>query len=278
MVRLVSRIGVLSLALWALGPVALSVGRVEAHGGGGGHGFGGHGFGGHGFGGGMFHHPGAHNTFFAIPAWGFYDDTPYWAYGGYPGWGGWGWGPGWGYYYGGPFGGVGYSLYDVEMLKQQQYLLNASYYNVVNAQAAQAYQAANFYRQQAIATALANAQASAAPRQEPATDKPAARLDSVIDGSGRVTWPAVAPRNKARADVDSAIRVVLRESRRPSGATAASVAEARARLYAYGRPALAQVRHQRPAAGRAFRDFLNRLDAGLEVLANPPAGTGKGSA
>jgi hypothetical protein len=292
MFRKVYRVGMMSLALWALGPAALSVGRVEAGGhgfGGMGGGFGGHGFGGHGFGG-MFHHP-ATNINFAIPAFGYYGDAPYFAFDGYyPGWGGWGWGPGWNYYYGGPFGGAGYSLDDIELLKQQVFALTASRSEAQNAEAAQAYQAANYYRQQAIATALSNAReemalreklnppnAAPAPAPRPTPGHPTVPLVDLVDARGHVIWPAVATRNDARDGVDSTFRAVVQEYRKRGRASAASVLDARVDLYTYGRPALARVRQQRPRAGESFKDFLNNLDVSLGLMADPPAKDDEGS-
>jgi hypothetical protein len=294
MIRVACRVGVVGLALWALGPAALSVGRVEAQFrgvGGSGLGFGGRGFGGLPVGG----HPGYGGTtvlnLYAPYSYGYgYGYTPYVATGGYGGYPGWGWGAGWNYYYGGPFGGAGYSLYDIDMLKQQQYALNASRYNVETAQAAQAYQAANYYQQQAVATALNNYKEQAALREKfntanaapalapkPTPGHPTVPLESLYDRRGQVIWPAVATRNDNRDAADSAMQVVVQEYRKRGRASVASVLDARDKLYAYGRPALSHVRRQRPTAGEPFKDFLNNLDVSLDLMADPPAKDDKGA-
>src|SRR5258705_13008475 len=89
--------------------------------------------GGHPAGGGMTHHHSG-NWNFGWPAYGV--GVPIYSYGYYPSYGvaafgygypsygyGWGWGyNGWGYP---PFGGMGMSLFDQEMIKQQQFALDA---------------------------------------------------------------------------------------------------------------------------------------------------------
>ena len=275
MIRLACRVGVLGVALGALGLVGAHA-QFRGVGGVGG-GFGGRGFGG--FGG--FHRP-VTNVNITVPYGYGYGYPVVAAYGaGYPGWG---WGAGWDYYYGGPFGGIGYSLYDVEALKQQQYALNDSRYNVENAQATQAYAAANFYQQQAIATAMENARQTAAmrPKYDPTTGSPAMApqptpghptvpLDRLIDEKGQVIWPAFAPRNDARGAADSAYQVAAQEYRQRGRASVAAALDAREKLYAYGRPALAKVRREQPPAGEPFKDFLNNLDVSLDLMADPPA-------
>ena len=52
--------------------------------------------------------------------------------------------------YGGLGTTIGMSPFDQEMVKEQQYMLNASQYNLANAQATREYQAANLYNQQAM--------------------------------------------------------------------------------------------------------------------------------
>ncbi len=74
-------------------------------------------------------------------------------YGGWGGWGGYGGYGGWGY---GPFGGIGMTPFDQAAYKMQMLNLSESRYNYNNAQATQAYAAAQLYQQQALSTAISN--------------------------------------------------------------------------------------------------------------------------
>jgi hypothetical protein len=268
MLRQAYAVGVLTLALGGLAivpPAAAQFGRSAGAGFGGRGGFGGFG--------------GRQTTInVAYPAYGYYGGYYPYNYGGAYFGGGWsGWG-GWGYN-SGPFGGAGYSLADIEMLKQQQASLNASKYNLENAQAVQAYQSANYYQQQAVNTYLSNMKMSQEMQQKynaetaarvAASRKPPRPFEQLVAADGNVLWPEYAPANQNRAAVDEAIRNAETERRQNGQATVQTVNQARKKLIAYGQPALSRVRRERPGFGNSFRDFLNELDVSLDTLAQPP--------
>ena len=127
------------------------------------------------------------------------------------GYGGWGYG-GYGGY--GGFGSMGMSLYDQAMVKEQSYMNNAARFNLQNAQAEQAYQAANLIQQRAVNTALENQRLSyqlakekydvrsreAASYQAAMAANPPVPIDQLIDGQGRVLWPDYAPSGGAQGE------------------------------------------------------------------------------
>ncbi len=200
-----------------------------------------------------------------------------------PGVGGYGFSPG-GYNVGyGPNGGAGISPYDQQLAAQQQYAMNASRYDLQTAQAAEAYQRANLYQQQALSMAVNNAKEQAALRQKfsvktmepkysnaPAKVAPNVPLNDLLNDDGTPKWPGIAPKNDLRAQADSAIAAVAKDFRQDGQATVQDVNDARDALYAYGRPALATVRRQHASQGSSFKDFLNNLDVALDVMGQAP--------
>ena len=205
-------------------------------------------------------------------------------YGGYGGYGGGGYGFGYGF---GGVGGMGMSLYDQDMYKMQQTALANSRYNLQNAQAVTAYQQANLYEQQAISTQLANQKQMSAIRDKydprnnlpkysavPASGTPSVPMGKLISPQNTVMWPPGAPATPPRALADEKIAQVAKEFQKDGQATTAAVIDARDALYAYGQPALASVKKNHPSETAVFRDFLNNLDMGLDVMAHPANKTG----
>ncbi|WZO99827.1 hypothetical protein EP7_001440 [Isosphaeraceae bacterium EP7] len=206
------------------------------------------------------------------------------------GFGGMGFGGlGMGYYGGLGFGGMGMTAYDQAMVKQQFSALNASNLNLQNAQAAAAYQQANFYRQQAENLALANAQKArglqpkyqtrsgsistlaaedaAQAAAAPAPASPPTPRFLATDGS--VLWPDFAIKNKDRADVDKAVAKVVSEQKTGGHASVASVTLAKQKLREYGHPALRLDRVQsRPKLVKDLARFLNTLNDYLSDAAD----------
>ncbi|MDB5349390.1 MAG: hypothetical protein JWN86_637 [Planctomycetota bacterium] len=188
-----------------------------------------------------------------------------------PGYGGYGFAPG------------GYNIpptYDDPLYRQQQYAMNASRYNLQNAQATKAYQEANFFQQQAIATAMNNAQQapavreqfnvrSAAPRSRSRAPRQTSTvpLDQLITKDGAVLWPQSSPVDPSRERVDTAIAAIAKQYQDDGKATVQSVNEARNALSAYGHPALTEVRKERPQSAAVFKSFLNNLDVSLAGMA-----------
>jgi hypothetical protein len=205
-------------------------------------------------------------------------------------WGGYGFG-GYGGYGGyGAFGGaIGTTIYDQDLIKQQSYALSASRYDLQNAQTVNAYQSANLMQQQAYAVALENqkrydalqekydlkareAKAQAEVRRRQAV---LASLNNVIDSTGQVLWPAVAPDGgdfaAVRQAAEDAIRYVYREYKAKSKAGVSAVVDASKKLHEYGEPALTSLRYrnQRKAA-TDLRNFLNQLDESISDMGAPP--------
>ena len=183
--------------------------------------------------------------------------------------------------YGTGFGGYGgVSVYDDPLVRQQQYALNASRYNLETAQATKAYQEANFFQQQAIATAMNNARQNQAVREQfnvrSATPKsrshaqrnaPTVPLDQLMSKEGAVLWPQTSPVDESRERVDVAVAAIAKQFQEHGKATVQSVNEARNLLSAYGHPALAAVRKDRRETATVFKSFLNNLDTSLAAMA-----------
>src|SRR5262249_39774021 len=167
-------------------------------------------------------------------------------------WGMGGWGGGWGWG-GGPFGsGIGMSLYDQQMVKDSYYSSMAAQYNMMNAQAAQAYQSANLMQQQAVQTALQNQQLSRGiadkyvlSKQEAWANRKTAAIDhlnQLFDPRGNLLWPNVTPYDAdlvpKRQEVDDAFRTIFQQTRGGSSPSVQSLVAAKQKLYAFGKPAL----------------------------------------
>jgi hypothetical protein len=183
--------------------------------------------------------------------------------------------PGYGGYGFGPFGYN--SVGDSPLAQQQQLALANSRYDLQNAQAAKAYAQANFFQQQAVATAMQNTKnapppireqfnvRTAAPksRKHAAKAAPAIPLDKLMTPDGSVQWPDAAPANQARNTFDDKAEALARTFSSGKKPTVREVNEARDALYAYGTPALAEVRSKTPDAAQSLKDFLNGMDATL---------------
>lgn len=192
----------------------------------------------------------------------------------------WGWGGG----YGGM--NMGMSLYEQNLVKDQMAALNASRFNLQNAQAVKSYEAANLLRQQAVSTELDNIQKKME-LQERYNASPKAKqyaalarlqgyqqipFDQMVNESGKVNWPNVVPPgldlNDRRGAAEKAIEIAVLEARQNGHASIQSVNQARELLIAYGRPTLSRLK-TRTATNR-LKGFLLNLDAALEDLAIPP--------
>lgn len=199
----------------------------------------------------------------------------------------WGWGGGWGY---GGYGGtnMGMSLYEQNLFKAQAAALNASRFDLKNAQTVRAYEAANLLRQQAASAELSNMQRQME-LQERYNASPKAKqyaalarlqgfqqipFNQMVTESGKVNWPNVVPPslelNDKREAAEKAIETAVLEARQNGSASIQSVNQARELLIAYGRPTLSRL--QTRTATNRLKGFLLNLDAALEDLAAPPAG------
>lgn len=218
----------------------------------------------------------------------------YGGYGGYYGGGvavvsSGGWGapiPGYGGYGFGPFGynntNNPASSFEDPVERQQRIALANSRYDLQTAQTAKAYAEANYFQQQAMAAAQQNEPetppapvrekynvrtTTARSRPRASTAAPKVPLDQLMTPEGQIKWPAAAPADAARARVDDAIGAIAKQFKQDGKASVQSVNEARDALYAFGLPALADVRKTKPSSGPEFKDFLNGLDAALTGMA-----------
>ena len=236
---------------------------------------------------------------FSVPSYGsnVAYSAPFGGYGGYGGYGGTTGGIGivstgtWGApipaYGGYGFAPFGYNMTNVAIGgmpdpigMQQNYALANSRYDLQTAQTARAYAEANFFQQQALSAARQNGQgqpqarerfnvrtAASRSRRQATVPKPTVPMDQLMTRDGQVKWPASAPSGEGRDRVDTAVSEIAKEIQQDGAADVATVNEARDALYAFGLPALAQVRKTRPASGPEFKDFLNNVDAVLISLA-----------
>jgi hypothetical protein len=187
-------------------------------------------------------------------------------------------GPGYGGFGLGPYGVVNAnnpaSSFPDPIEQQQRIALANSRYDLQTAQTTKAYAEANLLQQQAMAVARQNADAAPPVRERfstrtgasrargrAATATPTVPLDQLMTPEGQVQWPPSAPGGEARDRVDAAVAEIAQEFQKDGSASAQAVNEARDALYAYGLPALADVRKNRPAAGPEFKAFLNNMDA-----------------
>lgn len=220
------------------------------------------------------------------------------------GWGGWG---GWGGY--GGYGGVGIGRYGMSLsqlnfFRMQAAARNASRYNLNNAEAATAYQAANLYRQAAIDEMLNNRMKAqqfaqsrfdygpmdrgyASPGRAPIrsrTQAPAAgegqaaveaaqrpaTFNEMIAQNGEVFWPLGAPDQgelgTKRSAASAAIQDLIQQSRR-GPVSVRRVVQARNALSDYAVPAAQALKQDRPDDVDDFATYIKTLDAGLRSLA-----------
>lgn len=196
-----------------------------------------------------------------------------------------GWGapiPGYGGY---GFGPWGYNLvqnpaaaFPDPIQQQQQMALANSRYDLQTAQTAKAYAQANLFQQQAMAVAQQNqvqqpvrnkfsVRTTASKSHSKAPAVPTVPLDQLVTRAGEVKWPASAPQSQSRDRIDATVATLASQFKEDGKASVQTVNEARDALYAYGLPALAEVRKSSPADASAFKDFLNNMDGALHTMA-----------
>lgn len=206
------------------------------------------------------------------------------------GWGT-GYGTGWGFGYANPYigygagyGAFGESPYTLEIGREQQYALNESRFNMMNAEAAMAYQAANLYQQRAVGEAESRYRQAKTlqPRYQIATG--ATRFDrrhhgalqlipreKLLDSNGRVQWPGSTPSgqrlSELRQAVDDAIQKVAQEAKDHGRASVRSVVAARNALAEFSGSALERLRSDSPTDAASFQAFLQSLDHTLYTMA-----------
>ncbi len=216
-------------------------------------------------------------------------------YGGYSGYGGFGYGIGYngfglgGLGYGnrgyGGYGGYGVTPYSQVYAGQQRAALNASRYNLQNAEAAEAYQAANLYRQKALDEAQERYQGAKViePRysigenqaDEAQRGRSIALLprEKVMDREGKVLWPASTPSgqtlNEIRNQVDGAVQAAVQETQGNQRPSVRSIVAARDEVENFAVPALERLRSESPADAAGLEVFLQSLDHHLANLGTP---------
>lgn len=200
---------------------------------------------------------------------------------------GWGLGPSaYGY-------GLGMTVADQWMGRYMAHALSASRYNLMNAEAATAYQAANLMHQRAAQTLMQNymgskyANAGASPgygvapgrplaygttggKGEP---RPALRPDEMFAKDGQVLWPLGAPedgslRSKKQAAsqaIQKAVGDYLADRAAPP---VSEVVAARTALANYANPAAREIKDQRPDDYEDFVHYIEDLDTSLRSLAD----------
>jgi hypothetical protein len=209
------------------------------------------------------------------------------------GWGS-GYGTGWGFGYVNPYigygagyGVYGESPYSLAIGRAEQEAMNESRFNMMNAQAAMAYQAANLYQQEAINEAADRYRQAKVlqPRYQVETGTtrfdrrhPTIQLiprEKLLDADGRVQWPASTPSgpnlSEARNAVDDAIVKVVQEVKERGHASVRNVVAARDALSNFARLALERLRSESPADAAGFQVFLQSLDHVLYTTAENPA-------
>jgi hypothetical protein len=232
------------------------------------------------------------NNYFANPLGGYSIGGPMIGWAGY-GWGYPAWGSGYGAYGGWGWGGLGYGVgvspADYVAYKYQNTALNDARFNLANAQVAEAYQAANLYNQQALATLLHNYRMTAPyePRYEASGAKksydPAAAYqpniryltrDRLIRGDGVILWPPITPTgptfDSEKQDAERSIRGAVQEYRRAGRVSVKALNEARAKLEAFGRDALSKLKADDAKDVPGFEVFVRSLDRALVSMADLP--------
>ena len=93
-----------------------------------------------------------------------------------------------------------------------------------------------------------------------AKQTPKARFQGFFGPQGRLVWPAQSPLegdlSGKRASVDSALAVLRNEITGPNPIQVASIISGRNELLAYGQPALAFLRENRPSQADSFHAWL----------------------
>lgn len=121
--------------------------------------------------------------------------------------------------------------------------------------------------------------AVAAAPPAPVAVRAAVALASFFNQYEELVWPADAPRDDdllpKRNTSDAASLAVLREQKSQGHATMGLVTDARQKLLAYGRPALARMRERTTTQlSDAFHQFLLSLYDSLQAAATPSAKAG----
>ena len=185
-----------------------------------------------------------------------------------------------------PFGGIGRTLADQELWKQQMFAESAGRQNLMAAQSTREYGHANLMNHQAIGAALSNVQEKAAMEsyqaavlaryKESMARRQGARhipIEQLLSVDGTVLWPKAVARfpdlKPKRAAVEAAVGQVITELGESGCATLESVSVARSRLSAYGRPVVTRLRVQGPRTAAQFQAFLLNLDVALQDLTAP---------
>jgi hypothetical protein len=207
-------------------------------------------------------------------------------YGGAGYYGGFGYGyPGVGY----GFGGIGMTAADQWMTKYQNYALNASRYNLQNAETATMYQAANLLHQQALQTLMQNyagnylndKYAGMPYGGRPMSYGGGAGADGakvlppeqLYTRDGRLLWPLGAPdggdlKAKKQAADDAVQRAVGDYIASRAAPPVREVVAARSALADYANSAAREIKENRPDDYKDFTNYIDNVDASLRSLAD----------
>ena len=215
-------------------------------------------------------------------------------FGGYGG--GYGYGGG-GYGYGGYGGGYGVSPFQLQAFRQQRYALNASRYNLQNAETASSYQLANLFRTEAMqnmAETYRNSKyggsggngqgqysVSDPQPKDPFENLPPVPINDIFAKDGTVLWPLGAPEEgdlaEKKATAGRSIQSVARDALAKQPVTLSRVVAARDDLAAYANPAASWFKDHSAKDIPGFVNFIRSMDDALRGLAEskkmgtPPA-------
>jgi hypothetical protein len=123
---------------------------------------------------------------------------------------------------------------------------------------------------------VAVAVATPAPEPAPAAARAAVMLASFFNAYEELVWPADSPRDDdlmpKRTTADAASLAVLRDQKLRGFAAIGLITDARQKLLAYGRPALARLRERSTSqVSDIFHGFLLSLYDSLQAAATPGA-------
>jgi len=198
--------------------------------------------------------------------------------------------------YGNGYAPGGITVSDMAAMKAQMSALNASRYNLLNAQAASAYEAANLLNQEAAKDAVSGyrsakqaygprynirtgspgyTSSAAPPREAVAQVDPEAQPilppDRLLAPDGEVLWPVGAPKgpdlDPRREAASQAIRDAVQPGTGGRRGSIRRIVRARERLSDYAVPALQQIRTERPQDEEDFVRYVRSLDLALRALA-----------
>ncbi len=138
------------------------------------------------------------------------------------------------------------------------------------------YSLTHSFQRQAIGATLGNPQGTPVIRERfnaktakpkaanhAAKEAPVVPLNRLMSPDGKPLWPDAAPKNDERYAFDTALAKLAAEFKTEGKADVHDVNVARDALHAYGVPALAKIRKDRPSQAPAFKAFLNGMDATL---------------